>query len=102
MQSSESKVSPLLSTRLVSESAHHPAERHQPDKLCGALGMEPRVLELEAQLKHIRNALEEVRSDINSIKHRIAYSTGAAGVIIGVVGWVANSRFDQLVLLLTR
>ncbi|TVT82855.1 hypothetical protein FPT12_15030 [Pseudomonas sp. H3(2019)] len=62
--------------------------------------MEPRVVELETHLKYIRRDMEEARNDAKSIKHRLAYSAGAAAVIIGLLGWIANSRFDQLVMLL--
>ncbi|RON01008.1 hypothetical protein BK659_26410 [Pseudomonas brassicacearum] len=62
--------------------------------------MEPRVVELETHLKYIRRDMEEVRNDVKSIKHRLAYSVGASAVIISLLGWIANSRFDQLVMLL--
>jgi len=63
--------------------------------------MEPRVVELETHLKYIRRDMDEVRGDVRSIKHRIAYSTGVATVVIGLLGWIANSRFDQVVAMLT-
>ncbi|MCF4994895.1 hypothetical protein GIW70_01060 [Pseudomonas syringae] len=62
--------------------------------------MEPRVVELETHLKYIRRDMEEVRDDVKSIKHRLAYSAGATAVVLGLIGWVANSRFEQLVTLL--
>ncbi|ROM93475.1 hypothetical protein BK658_20830 [Pseudomonas brassicacearum] len=62
--------------------------------------MEPRVVELETHLKYIRRDMEEVRNDVKSIKYRLVYSAGAAAVIISLLGWIANSRFDQLVTLL--
>nr|WP_093422250.1 MULTISPECIES: hypothetical protein [unclassified Pseudomonas] len=55
---------------------------------------------LESQLKNLRRDLEKVRLDARSTKYRLAYSTGTVVVIIGLVGWIANSRFDQLVMLL--
>jgi len=36
------------------------------------------------------------------IRHRLAYSAGAAAVVLGLLGWIANNRFDQVVMLLTR
>ncbi|MBT2337782.1 hypothetical protein J7E36_01275 [Pseudomonas fluorescens] len=63
--------------------------------------MEPRVVELETHLKYIRKDMDEIRTDVKVIRHRLAYSAGAAGVVLGLLGWVANSRFDQLVSLLT-
>ena len=64
--------------------------------------MEPRVTELETHLKYIRRDMDEVRSDVRTIKHRLAYSAGATAVVMGLLGWVANSRFDQLVTLLSH
>ncbi|MFJ2366640.1 hypothetical protein ACIPIN_23545 [Pseudomonas sp. NPDC087697] len=78
----------------------HPTECNCTINTSGGNDMEPRVVELETHLKYIRRDMEEVRNDVKSIKHRIAYSAGAAAVIIGLLGWIANSRFDQLVMLL--
>lgn len=64
--------------------------------------MEPRVIELEAHLKYIRRDMDEVRSDVKTIKHRLAYSAGATAVVLVLLGWVANSRFDQLVALISN
>jgi hypothetical protein len=44
--------------------------------------------------------MDEVRGDVKSIKHRLAYAAGATAVVLGLLGWVANSRFDQLVTLI--
>ncbi|WP_084321136.1 hypothetical protein [Pseudomonas migulae] len=68
----------------------------------GEVEMEPRVAELETHLKYIRRDMEEVRGDVKSIKHRLAYSAGGTAVVLGLLGWIANSRFDQLVALLAR
>jgi len=62
--------------------------------------MEPRVIELETHLKHLREDMENVRSEVRSMKHRLAYSIGGSVVLLGLLGWIANSRFDQLVTLL--
>lgn len=62
--------------------------------------LEPRIAELEVHLRHIRRDMDVARSDLKSIQHRLAYSTGAMTVIIGLVSWIANSRIDQLVMLL--
>jgi hypothetical protein len=53
-------------------------------------------------LKYIRRDMDEVRADVRTIKHRLAYSAGATAVIMGLLGWVANSRFDQLVTLMSQ
>ncbi|MGL6243460.1 hypothetical protein [Pseudomonas sp.] len=92
-----SQVSPLADNR-----AHHQAEFNNNAKHTGGVDMEPRVIELETHLKYIRRDMEEVRGDVRSIKHRLAYSAGGAAVVLGLLGWVANSRFDQLVSLLAR
>ena len=48
--------------------------------------MEPRVVELETHLKYIRRDMDEVRSDVKSIKHRLAYSAGGTAVVLGASG----------------
>ncbi|MCU1753025.1 hypothetical protein [Pseudomonas sp. 6D_7.1_Bac1] len=78
----------------------HPTKCNCTVNTPGGNDMEPRVVELETHLKYIRRDMEEVRNDVKSIKHRLAYSAGAAAVIISLLGWIANSRFDQLVMLL--
>lgn len=70
------------------------------DHTKGEVAMEPRVAELEIHLKDIRQDMEDVRSEVRSIKHRLAYSIGGTAVLLGLLGWIANSRFDQLVTLL--
>jgi hypothetical protein len=93
-------VSPVMP---FSESrANHQTEFNKNAKPAGAVDMEPRVIELETHLKYIRRDMDEVRSDVKSIKHRLAYSAGGAAVVLGLLGWVANSRFDQVVTLLVR
>jgi hypothetical protein len=62
--------------------------------------MEPRVTDLETHLKYIRRDMEEVRGDVKSIRHRLAYSAGGTAVILGLLGWIANSRFEQVISLL--
>lgn len=59
-----------------------------------------RIIELETQLKNLRKDMGDVRVDVRSTKYRLTYSTGTVLVIIGLIGWIANSRFDQLVTLL--
>ncbi|WP_225970840.1 hypothetical protein [Pseudomonas fluorescens] len=68
----------------------------------GGIDLEPRVVELETHLKYIRKDMDEIRTDVKIIRHRLAYSAGAAAMVLGLLGWVANNRFDQLVMLLTR
>lgn len=63
----------------------------------GEINMEPRFTELEAHLKYIRRDMDEVRGDVKSIKHRLAYSACGTVVILGLLGWIANSRFEQVI-----
>jgi hypothetical protein len=46
--------------------------------------------------------MDEVRGDVKSIKHRLAYSAGGTTVVLGLLAWIANSRFDQVVTLLAQ
>ena len=62
--------------------------------------MEPRVTELETHLKDLRRDMEVVRGDVKSIKYRLAYSAGGTVVVLGLLGWIANSRFEQVISLL--
>lgn len=64
--------------------------------------MEARVVELETHLEYIRRDMEEVRGDVKATKHRLAYSAGGIAVLLGLLGWIANSRFDQLMALLVH
>lgn len=75
---------------------------HSNGAKTGEVNMEPRITELETHLKYIRRDMDEVRGDVKTIKHRLAYSAGATAVVLGLLGWVANSRFDQLVSIMTR
>ncbi|NUU36304.1 hypothetical protein [Pseudomonas sp. C2B4] len=88
-------VAPLAGSR-----ASHQAELKNSVEPNGEVDMEPRVAELETRLKCIRKDMEAVHSDVKSIKHRLAYAAGGAAVVLGLLGWIANSRFDQLVTLL--
>ncbi|MGE8187120.1 hypothetical protein [Pseudomonas sp. NPDC086278] len=81
---------------------HHQADLNHSRKPAEGSDMEPRVVELETHLKYIRRDLEAVRGDVRSIMHRLAYAAGGTAVVLGLLGWVANSRFDQLVTLLAR
>ncbi|WP_082377767.1 hypothetical protein [Pseudomonas sp. RIT-PI-q] len=80
---------------------HHTAFKGSA-KSTGEVNMEPRVVELETHLEYIRRDMEEVRGDVKSIKHRLAYSAGGTAVVLGLLAWIANSRFDQVVTLLAQ
>jgi hypothetical protein len=85
---------------ITEKRANHQADFASSKESKGEIDMEPRVIELETHLKYIRKDMEEVRNDVKSIKHRLAYSAGGTAVVLGLLGWIANSRFDQLVTLL--
>ncbi|WP_150781981.1 hypothetical protein [Pseudomonas fluorescens] len=102
MQTHDMKL-PLNPVASLTETrAHHQAEFNNNAKPATGVDMEPRVIELETHLKYIRRDMDEVRNDVKSIKHRLAYSAGGTAVVLGLLGWVANSRFDQVVTLLVR
>jgi hypothetical protein len=82
--------------------ANQQAEFKSSAKPTGEVDMEPRVTELETHLKYIRRDLDEVRGDVKSIKHRLAYSAGGTAVVLGLLSWISNSRFDQVVTLLAN
>lgn len=102
MQSHEAgaPLSPLLP--LAEKRAHHKRDLKSCAKNTGDVEMEPRVTELETHLKYIRRDMDEVKNDVKTIKHRLAYAAGATAVVMGLLGWIANSRFDQMVTLLVH
>jgi len=85
---------------LAEKRADHRAVPKDSTKTTGEVDMEPRVTELETHLKYIRRDMDEVRGDVKSIKHRLAYSAGGTAVVLGLLGWIANSRFEQVIALL--
>jgi len=91
-----SPVAPLADSR-----ANQKSDFKNSARTTGEVDMEPRVTELETHLKYLRRDMDEVRGDVRTIKHRLAYSAGAMAVVLGLLGWVANSRFDQLVNLMS-
>lgn len=64
--------------------------------------MEARVAKLETHVEYIRRDLDEVRGDVKIIKNRLAYFAGASLVIVAILAWVVNNRFDQVLQLLTK
>ncbi|MGF6558198.1 hypothetical protein ABIA48_004578 [Pseudomonas sp. S30_BP2TU TE3576] len=95
-------ASPAISALPLADikSAGHRTECSNRIKATGEVDMEPRVTDLETHLKYIRRDMEEVRGDVKSIRHRLAYSAGGTAVILGLLGWIANSRFEQVISLL--
>jgi len=100
MQSNDNRSPVIPVVPLTEKRANHQAEFHNSAKSRGEVDMEPRVIELETHLKYIRRDMDEVRGDVKSIKHRLAYSAGGTAVVLGLLGWIANSRFEQVVSLL--
>lgn len=100
MQSHHFSLSVFPVAPLAEKQANQPAEIKNSMKSNGEVDMEPRVTELETRLKSIGRDMEDIRSDVKSIKHRLAYSAGGTAVVLGLLGWIANSRFEQLVTLL--
>ncbi|WP_454866226.1 hypothetical protein [Pseudomonas umsongensis] len=84
---------------LVMKRANHQAEFVSDAKSSGEVDMPHRLNELET-LDTLRSDLEKIRRDIKSVRHRLAYSAVGTAVVLGLLGWIANSRFDQVVLLL--
>ncbi|MFJ4193516.1 hypothetical protein [Pseudomonas sp. NPDC089534] len=101
MQSHETRMPLSPVTPLGDSRPGQQNEFRSNDRKSGEADMEPRVVELETHLKYIRRDMDEIRDDVKSIKYRLAYSAGATAVVLGMLGWVANSRFDQLVSLLS-
>lgn len=92
-----SPVGPIVESR-----ANHKSDFKNSGRTTGEVDMEPRVTELETHLKYLIRDMDEIRGDVRTIKHRLAYSAGATAVVLGLLGWVANSRFDQLVTLISN
>lgn len=102
MQSHEARIPVSPVAALAESRASHQSDFNKSAKPPGEIEMEPRVTELETHLKYIRRDMDEVRNDVKTIKHRLAYSAGATTIVLGLLGWVANSRFDQLVSLISN
>ena len=94
--------SPAISVLPLTDdkNAGHQDEYRNSTKATGEVDMEPRVTELETHLKSLRRDMDEVLDDVKSIKHRLAYSACGTAVILGLLGWIANSRFEQVISLL--
>lgn len=64
--------------------------------------MKPSAVKPIAHVEYIRRDLDEVRGDVKIIKNRLAYFAGASLVIVAILAWVVNNRFDQVLQLLTN
>ncbi len=102
MHSPHYKLSPRRFAPFGSEQADAQNECKRCSNPAGGIDLEPRVVELETHLKYIRKDMDEIRTDVKVIRHRLAYSAGATAVVLSLLGWIANSRFDQLVALLSQ
>jgi hypothetical protein len=95
--------SPVIPVASFAEKrTQHQTEFKSSANPTGEVDMEPRVVELETHLEYIRRDMDEVRGDVKSIKHRLAYSAGGTAVVLGLLAWIANSRFNQVVTLLAH
>jgi hypothetical protein len=94
--------SPIIPVAPFAAKRTHQTAFKDSAKPTGEVNMEPRVVELETHLEYIRRDMDEVRGDVKSIKHRLAYSAGGTTVVLGLLAWIANSRFDQVVTLLAQ
>jgi len=63
-------------------------------------GLEARITELETRLRNISRGMDEFHEDVKSIKYRLAYSAGGTAVVLGLLGWIVNSRFEQVISLI--
>ncbi|MCY1341524.1 hypothetical protein D9M68_138710 [compost metagenome] len=75
----------------------------------GGDDVEARLAKLETHFEYIRRDLDEVavdvkeiHTDLTSIKRRMAYLAGGSVVVLGILAWIANNRFDQILHLLAK
>jgi hypothetical protein len=100
MQSHDLRLPPISVLTTAEKCTRPQAEFANSTNPKGKVDMDPRVIELEAHLKYLRRDMENVRGEVKSIKHRLAYFAVGTAVVLGLLGWIVNSRFDQLVTLL--
>jgi hypothetical protein len=93
--------SPLMQ---VMKPAEKRAEQEEPGNniktVAESSGLEPRIVELERRLRNISRGMEEFHDDVKSIKYRLAYSACGTAIVLGLLGWIANSRFEQVISLI--
>lgn len=68
----------------------------------GGDDMQARVAKLETHAEYIRRDLDEVMTDVKTIKSRLAYFAGGAAVVTGLLLWLASNRYEALVEILTK
>ncbi|MEX5687216.1 MULTISPECIES: hypothetical protein [Pseudomonas] len=100
MQNHDIRLPLIPVTPLAEKRSSHQAELKNSAAPTGAVAMDPRVTELETHLRYMRRDMDEMRDHVKSIKHRLVYSAGGTAVVLGLLVWIGNSRFDQLVTLL--
>jgi hypothetical protein len=92
--------SPLMQ---VMKPAEKRADRDDPGnirKTVDESGLETRIAELESRLRNISRGMDEFHDDVKSIKYRLAYSACGTAIVLGLLGWIANSRFEQVISLI--
>ncbi|MBV4488303.1 hypothetical protein HU727_022210 [Pseudomonas sp. SWRI153] len=102
MQNHEAKATMSPVAALGESRASKKTDFCHSAKPTGEFDMESRVSELDTHFKYMRRDMDEVLNDVRTIKHRLAYSAGATAVLLGLLGWVANSRLDHLVTLISN
>lgn len=100
MQRHDLKLPVIPVVPLAEKRTHHQVECRDSAPQKGNVHMQPHLIELQTHIKHLQRDMEEVRLDVKSTRHRLAYTAGGMAVVLGLLGWIANSRFDQLVTLL--
>jgi hypothetical protein len=102
MQSHDIRSPIIPVVPFAAKRANYPTAFKDSTNPTGEVNMELRVVELETHLEYIRRDMDEIRGDVKSIKHRLAYSAGGTAIVLGLLAWIANSRFDQVVTLLAQ
>ena len=93
--------SPVM--QVLTPAEKRPDHHDQPGNNVNAIeetALEPRIVELETRLRYISRDVDEFHDDVKSIKYRLAYSAGGTAVVLGLLGWIANSRFEQIISLI--
>ncbi len=57
---------------------------------------------MQSGIGEIKSDLKDVSKDVQAIRIRLAWGSGAAAVIIGFLAWLANNRFDQILEIITK
>lgn len=97
---SQHPSSPFVQALTPAEKRTDREDHGNPMKIAEQAGLEPRIAELEKRLGNISRGMDEFHDDVKSIKYRLAYSASGAAIVLGLLGWIANSRFEQVISLI--